>query len=439
MPAINLGFNQGGSQGGALGILGSTTTIPLRKLPPLKNSFGGNLGFNSQTGSNSSPLFMGTKARNPAANIQTPNQTLTSSQTQTQNQQKNQQQNQTQNQPTGGGTPAQTQNNQQQNQTQNQQNNSTGGNGQYNVNPNLQGQLITGLANTQTNPQLQKVQSLIQNEIQSYQQQLGNLYNEPGLGQQEFMGRSQALADVFNNTLSNLNNYYTALQGEQGKQQAALGGAASANAPITGVPYGTQTISPASASYTSGTQYGTGPAAAANVSSIQGLTSQVNNWGAARSNAQNIITQQLTPLLTGAGINPSDLNAVNQFIQKIAGQTSSSQYKSFQSIVSELAASYAQILTQPGQDPTNLQTTIAQSLLNATSSGQSIMQVLAQLDATAQSKIQGTQNTISTLNQGGNVNTPPISTAGGNTGGTSASGSTGGGSSSFSYNSFFGQ
>lgn len=69
---------------------------------------------------------------------------------------------------------------------------------------------------------------------------------------------------------------------QQGLEQSALGTAIGANAPITGVPYGTQTITPSAVSPTgSSSQYGTGPEAAANVSSIQNYTTQLNNLQAA--------------------------------------------------------------------------------------------------------------------------------------------------------------
>lgn len=91
---------------------------------------------------------------------------------------------------------------------------------------------------------------------------------------QTFAGLTNQLAG----DTTNLNAANT----QQGLQQSALSTALGANAPITGVGYGTQTITPSAVSPTgSSSQYGTGPGAAANVSSIQNYTTQLNNLQAA--------------------------------------------------------------------------------------------------------------------------------------------------------------
>lgn len=191
------------------------------------------------------------------------------------------------------------------------------------------------------------------------------------------------------------------------------------NAPQLG-PIGTQQY------YTPGqdnsSQYGTGPAAGANVQSISDLTTQVNNWASARSAANQIVQNQLTPFLQQNSVNPSDLNAVNQFLQAIGAQTSSTQYKQLSNLMTDIAQTYAQVLTPPGQDPSVWISQTAQGLLNSTSAGQSIYNVVQSLDSQAQSKIQGVQNTISKLQTGQNVNSgssaPASSGSTGNTGGT---------------------
>lgn len=168
-----------------------------------------------------------------------------------------------------------------------------------------------------------------------------------------------------------------------------------------------------------GGQFGTGPAAAANVGSIQDMTAQINNYASARSQANSVVTNQLAPLLTQNGINPSDFNAVNQFLQKLAGQTSNPQYQTYQNIINDLASRYAQILTPAGGNITDYKAQIAQSLINATASGQSLLQVIQELDKTSQLVIQGITDTRDKLQSGRNVNTPaqtgPASTQGSST------------------------
>jgi len=150
-------------------------------------------------------------------------------------------------------------------------------------------------------------------------------------------------------------------------------------------------------------QYGTGPAAAANVGSIQDQTKLVNDWSAARQGASNI-SGMLDQFLTTNNVNPTDLNAVNKFLQLIGRNTSSQQYQQFSNLVTDLAALYAQILTPPGGNPSDYRTQIAQSLVDASASGQSIKGILQSLDNQSQQKIQGVQTNIQKLSTGQNPN-----------------------------------
>lgn len=173
----------------------------------------------------------------------------------------------------------------------------------------------------------------------------------------------------------------------------------------TQVPYGTQFVNPANGQNVlpNSGQFGTGPAAAANVQSIQEQTGQVNQLSAARQSASNLAGQLSTFLATN-NVNPSDFNAVNRFLQGVGAQTSSPQYQTYSNLVNDLASTYAQVLTPPGGSATDMTRTIAQSMLNASASGKSIIQVMQSLDSQAQAKIQGLQQNVQTLNSGGNVN-----------------------------------
>lgn len=183
----------------------------------------------------------------------------------------------------------------------------------------------------------------------------------------------------------------------------------------TQVPYGTQYVNPATGQSVlpNSGQYGTGPAAAANVASIQEQTAQVNNLAANRQSATQL-EGQLSAFLQNNNINPSDFNAVNRFLQGIGAQTSSPEYQTYSNLINDLASVYANILTPAGGNATDMTRTIAQSLLNASASGQSIIQVMQNLDAQAAAKIGGIQQNIQNLNTGQNVNTPaaPISNGG---------------------------
>ncbi len=119
----------------------------------------------------------------------------------------------------------------------------------------------------------------------------------------------------------------------------------------------------------------------------QGAT--VQGYKSALQQGQNL-QSQVSDLITSFGLNPNDINAVNAGIQKIANNTSSPQYKILQNYVNDIANTYSQILTPPGGSATDTSRGIAQSMLDATASGQSIMDVMKALDAAAQAKIAGT-------------------------------------------------
>lgn len=331
---------------------------------------------------------------------------------------------------------------------------------QYQPTEGLYGQLTTGLANTasagspmasqligglggtssyaagQGATQEQQAYDAAQQYLQQLQQSQSNEANTvAGIKSQpiplEFQqGQAQVVQSQYQQQQAAL---ASALQGE-----AALGGLGAnvlgtgvqgygtgANAALTGQSLAQQGLGAAGAlaspqfpAYTSagynpvtgtystvgGGQYGSGPAAAANIASIQAQTQQVNDWSSARSAANQLVNSQLTPLLQQNNVNPSDFNAVNRLLQAIAGQTSNPQYKQLQNLMTDVAQTYAQVLTPPGQSPSVWISQTAQGLLDSTASGQSIQQVIGSLDAQAYAKIYGVQQTVNALQTGGNVN-----------------------------------
>lgn len=223
-----------------------------------------------------------------------------------------------------------------------------------------------------------------------------------GTGQQLTAAQQQASA------LNNATQNALTAQGQTQSGLASAGGLASPSVGAAGQSFynpETQT--------SSGNQYGTGPAAAANVSEIQSQTQQVDEYSAAKSEVNNIVSGSLNPLLSQYNINPSNLNQVNSWIQSLAGQTSTPQYQELSNIMTDLAARYAQILTPAGGSQTDTSRAIATSLLNPSAQGSTFSQVIAGLDAQASQVISGLQSNINTLNNGGNPNTSTASAASG--------------------------
>lgn len=115
---------------------------------------------------------------------------------------------------------------------------------------------------------------------------------------------------------------------------------------------------------------------------------QVAGYQSALQQGQNL-QSQLTDLITTFGLNPSDANAVNQGLQKIALNTSDPHYQQLSNYVNDIANTYAQILTPTGGSQTDTTRSIASSMLDATAKGTSLIDVMKGLDQQAQAKIAG--------------------------------------------------
>ena len=225
---------------------------------------------------------------------------------------------------------------------------------------------------------------------------------------------------------------------QQGLQVTAGTNAASANAPITGVPYGTQTINPSNIGGTSGggqvqpndpfyatlqqaAQQAANGQYSAIPSSITGnaqLNAQMNtmakainpNYNPVTSSAQSGITAQqtqqqqgyqsalqqgqnlaaqATDLINTFGLNPSEINKANGAIQIIASNTSNPQYKMLNNYLADISSRYAQILTPAGGSNTDTTRAVASGMLDNLASGKSLQTVLNGLDQQAQAVISG--------------------------------------------------
>ena len=150
------------------------------------------------------------------------------------------------------------------------------------------------------------------------------------------------------------------------------------------------------------------PNVAAGVGSAQSSTAatqtaQIQAWQSSLQQGRNLQTQ-FTDLLNTFGLNPSDINAVNAGIQKIAQNTSSTQYKMLSNYVADIANTYAQILTPSGSNVSDYKTQIANSMLDQTAKGTSMIDVMKGLDNQAEAKIAGVSTTSNFNQNNGNTN-----------------------------------
>ncbi len=147
-----------------------------------------------------------------------------------------------------------------------------------------------------------------------------------------------------------------------------------------------------------------------NIIGTQGT--QIAQYQSALQQGQNL-QAQVTDLITSFGLNPNDLNAVNSGLQKIAQNTSSPQYKILQNYVNDIANTYSQVLTPPGGSSTDTTRGIATSMLDATASGQSLIQVMKSLDEAAKAKIAGVSTTGNSGSGGGGTGGGKVQTSAG--------------------------
>jgi hypothetical protein len=150
--------------------------------------------------------------------------------------------------------------------------------------------------------------------------------------------------------------------------------------PITGQSYGA-----------GATGAGNGPGYGGTTLGQQAQGQQAQEYRGAHNAALNL-QNQLGTLISGAGINPSNISALNSFINRVSTNVSDPNYQTFNNIVNDLASRYSVILTPQGGSTSDYRTQIAHSLINSAQSGQSIMQVLDSLNKQAEGVIGGVQS-----------------------------------------------
>lgn len=227
---------------------------------------------------------------------------------------------------------------------------------------------------------------------QDYAQKTNNIAGTAGFLTQQ-NGEQGLLNNQYNTVQGALANQYAgatnrlgAANTQQGLQQSALGTAISANQPITGVGYGTQTIDPATGKPITGTdQFGSGPAAAANVQGVQDAQKVINSI---TSNTPAITTnlQRANDLATQAGLDPNSPLLTGLQHALSTGLITNQALTAFNSTIAALN----QNLTDAGQAPLDPSTLTPSALAQLTQT------IPNNLKATQQSK----QQFISSFNSG---------------------------------------
>ena len=142
---------------------------------------------------------------------------------------------------------------------------------------------------------------------------------------------------------------------------------------------------------------------AANIGSVQELQGKRNAAATNLTSIQNIESLMKEVLGTTA-VNPSDINAINQFINRLASNVSSPQYQAFNQYLASLKSLYADYLSRGGT-LTNMSREEANSLLNGTASAETLLKGLTNLKNEANAYLAGYDNQIGQivgqLNTGG--------------------------------------
>lgn len=145
-----------------------------------------------------------------------------------------------------------------------------------------------------------------------------------------------------------------------------------------------------------------------------GQNTQIANYKSAQQQGKNLASQA-SDLINQFKLNPSDLNAANGAIQKIALNTSNPQYQILNNYLNDISARYAQILTPPGGASTDTTRAVATGMLNSLASGTSLQTVLNALDQQANAVIAGVPTT-----GGSGTSATPSAAPAGTSGGSSA-------------------
>jgi len=289
----------------------------------------------------------------------------------------------------------------------------------YTPNTGLYGQLITGLANTATQPNqayqtaLPAYSQAVQN-LAGFNQQLAQKYgaieNTPiplefQQGREQVLARQaasqqEALQQAINQQQEALG---LGLQQQQ-LQQSGLQGAAGLAAPQ---PYSITTTPFLPASNQFGQMAG-GQAGAFGAGQIQGnvaLGQQYSQTLAPAYQAAGAVKKGLDNWLeSNPSINPSDVNVANELKAWLSGQQfSDPRYPQLSQFLNEFLNTLTPIIGSPGE-VTNYKQAIVSSLLNPTASGASLKQQADSLYQLAGQKLEAIKSSGTNQPAGGTVN-----------------------------------
>lgn len=141
--------------------------------------------------------------------------------------------------------------------------------------------------------------------------------------------------------------------------------------------------------------FGTLPSGAAGPAGAGATQEQVGQGGIIQTQTGNqaqarALTQQLTTAITNSGFNSlsgglttAALNGINQWVKNQSGDP---RYQNAYNLIGEIASKYSNILNASGGTPTDVSTT-THNIINGLASGQSIEQVIGDLDSNATKSI----------------------------------------------------
>lgn len=291
----------------------------------------------------------------------------------------------------------------------------------YTVNSRLQGQLITGLANSSQQPgqaylkaqeEANRINQQIEEAKRQFAQQTKDI-NTSGTWTSRALGE-QGQANIQNAaTLAALGSQYQGAVGQignantqQGLQQSALTGAISGNAPIAYSP--TQTpYSPATGTFLGDQSQIERAVTGANIGSAQELTQQANNLKSVLNGADANFRLLIDTAKQG-GLNDNNVPALNTLINNAQrGLTSSSAVTNFRATLQEVRNQYANILG--GGSATDMSREAANSQIPEDISLGALQALYSQMTSAANNRILGIENQVKTIgSQNSTIKSAPV-------------------------------
>lgn len=296
----------------------------------------------------------------------------------------------------------------------------------YTQNPNLYGQITTGLANTSSQPSADytNIQKLIQQNLEQQKNlqqsnaKANSILEGQGIDQALATGQQGIVNKLYATNQGALTNEYQGLASQlsaantqQGLQQSGLNAAGQLAQPITGVAYGTQIYDPVTGQLkSSGSSFTAGQ-----VAGEQALGQQYAQNASAGKQAMAVKNSIVDFLNTHPNINPASFTPINDITAVLSGKTSNPEYNQLGALITDYVNSLAPILGTGG-DVTNLKLQMAEGMINGKMSPQSIIQQLNLVEEVANKKLAAQSTGSGTVNQNINTSAPEGTTTAGSLG-----------------------